>query len=206
MEKNKNCLYCKKKLTGSQRKFCSPNCNTLHIYHTKSKHNPNEMERRRKYDLSRRDPKLEDDKRRYRLNRPKRIEYSRKYYEENKEAKAQYNLWYANKRYREDEGYRIRKILGSSLAYVIKRYIKTGRVMNPMAKYGIDWGGIIKQLSPIPKDREKYHVDHIVPLCKFDLTDIEQIQLAFAPENHQWMEARKNIQKGGRDKLKEVKE
>ena len=106
---------------------------------------------------------------------------------------------YHNKRYREDEGFRMRKKLGGALWKVVDYYIKTGKVMNPCKKYGIDWEGIIKQLSPIPKDRHKYHVDHIIQLSKFDLTNIEQIQIAFAPENHRWLLAKDNLRRNRKE-------
>ena len=44
-----------------------------------------------------------------------------------------------------------------------------------------------------------HHVDHIIPLWKFDLTDWEQVRLAFAPENHRWLTKHKNNR---RSKLK----
>ncbi len=119
--------------------------------------------------------------------------YGKNHYENNKEAKIEYTRIYQNKRYREDEGFRMRKKLGGALWKVIDCYIKTGKVINPCKKYGIDWEGIIKVLSPIPKERYKYHVDHIIPLCKFDLTNIEQIQLAFEPKNHRWLLAKENL-------------
>ena len=122
---------------------------------------------------------------------------SKNFYKNHKEEKIESTRLYQNKRYREDEGFRIRKQLGSALSTVIRVYIKTGKIRNPLKRYGIDWEGIIKQLSPIPKNRSKYHVDHIIPLFKFDLTNIEQIQLAFAPENHRWMLAKENQ---GRDR------
>lgn len=133
----------------------------------------------------------------YRRNREKIKAYHKGYYEGNKEEVSKRHLEYSNRRYREDEGFRIRKQLGSALSMVIRVYIKTGKIRNPLKKYNLDWEGIIKQLSPIPKDREKYHVDHIMELHRFDLTNIEQIQLAFAPENHRWVLAGENQ---GRDR------
>jgi len=118
-------------------------------------------------------------------------------YEENKEEIAKRHLAYANRRYREDESFRIRKQLGSALSMVVRGYIKTGKVRNPMRKFDIDWEGIIKVLSPIPKDRNKYQIDHIIPLYKFDLSQIEQVRIAFAPENHRWLLAKENQ---GRDR------
>ena len=120
---------------------------------------------------------------------------SKEYDENNKEKRIEQTRINHNRRYREDEGFRMRVKLGGALWKVIDHYIKTGRIGNPMKKYGIDWEGIIKVLSPIPKNRSKYHVDHIIELRKFDLTNIEQIQIAFAPENHRWLLAKDNLRR-----------
>ncbi len=129
----------------------------------------------------------------------KQREGSKKHYEENKELRAKQSLERYHVRYKTDEGYRMRRLLGVALGYVIRHYIKTGKIANPMKKYYINWKGIVKQLSPFPKNRSKYHVDHIIPLFKFDLTDFQQIHIAFAPENHRWMLAKDNLK---RSKLK----
>ncbi len=126
----------------------------------------------------------------------KHKKYSKQHYEDNKKEVSKRHLEYANRRYREAEGFRIRKQLGSALSMVIRVYIKTGKIRNPMKKFSIDWVGIIEVLSPIPKNRSDYQVDHIVPLYKFDLTNIEQIQLAFAPENHRWLLTKENQGRG----------
>ncbi len=118
---------------------------------------------------------------------------SKEHYENNKELRKKQNLEYYHRRYKIDEGFRIRRRLGTALGHVIRYYIKTGKVSNPMKKYGLDWKGIIKQLTPIPKPRSKYHVDHIIPLFRFDLSNFEQIHIAFAPENHRWMLAKENM-------------
>lgn len=119
-------------------------------------------------------------------------ESSEKDYKKNKEKISKRHLDYANTRYKLDEGFRNRKQLGSALSAVIRAYIKTGKIRNPMRKFNIDWKGIIEVLSPIPKNRSDYQVDHIIPLYKFDLTNIEQIQIAFAPENHRWLLTKEN--------------
>ena len=67
-----------------------------------------------------------------------------------------------------------------------------GKIRNPMRKFNIDWGGIIKVLSPITENRSDYEVDHIIPLFKFDLTDIEHVHLAYATENHRWLKIKEN--------------
>lgn len=123
----------------------------------------------------------------YKENTKHYKDISKKYYEENKEEVSKRHLDYVNKRYREDESFRMRKQLGSALSAVVRHYIKTGKIRNPMRRFEIDWKGIIKVLSPMPKDRKKYQVDHIVQLWRFDLSQIEQVRIAFAPENHRWL-------------------
>jgi len=66
------------------------------------------------------------------------------------------------------------------------------------SKYGIDYGAIIEALGPHPNTigiSGDFHIDHIIPVSAFDLTDPAQIKIAFAPENHQWLLARDNRKK-----------
>lgn len=150
------------------------------------------------YDNNKEDWKKRD-KVRYDKNTTNIKKRSKNHYENHKEERAKYSLDYANRRYKEDEGFRMRKKLGTALGYVIRHYIKTGKIANPMKKYCIDWKGIIKVLTPIPKPRRAYDVDHIIPLWKFDLTNWEQVRIAFAPENHRWLTKKQNQK---RSKLK----
>jgi len=67
----------------------------------------------------------------------------------------------------------------------------------------VDYEKIIEHLKPFPNNINKYHVDHIKPLCSFSFVgeegsiNLEEIQQAFAPENHQWLLAQDNLRKGG---------
>lgn len=63
-------------------------------------------------------------------------------------------------------------------------------------EYGIDYIAIIEHLGPCPGDRSEYHIDHIRPLCSFDLTSHDQVREAFSPKNHQWLTAKDNMFKG----------
>jgi len=182
MTKNKNCLYCGKKLKGKQKKYCCSKHQSTH-YRTFPEH---------------RKIWARSNRKRYLRITKRLIKESKEYYENNKEKAMNTKREYTMRKYHSDESFKMRVKLGTSLNYVIRHYIKDGKVLNPMAKYCIDWKGIIKQLSPFPKNRKDYHVDHIIPLCKFDLTNWEQIQIAFAPENHQWIKIKKNLIKGGR--------
>ena len=44
----------------------------------------------------------------------------------------------------------------------------------------------------------EFHIDHIIPLSSFDLNDSEQIKIAFAPENYQWLTAKENLIKSNK--------
>ena len=86
----------------------------------------------------------------------------------------------------------------------LKKYTKTGKIWSSK-QYEIDYKAIIEHLNPFPEDRSKYHIDHIRPLCSFDLTKPEEVRLAFAPENHQWLLAEENLKKNKKFNLLDFK-
>jgi len=79
----------------------------------------------------------------------------------------------------------------------LRAYTKEGKIKSS-DEYGIDYVKIIEHLKPFPDDQSKYHIDHIRPLCSFNLTNSEEIEKAFAPQNHQWLLARENLSKGSK--------
>ncbi len=105
-----------------------------------------------------------------------------------------------NHRYNTDSDYRIRCILRSRFINAIKSKKKK------ISQYGIDYGAIIKHLGPCPGKRGDYHIDHIFPLSAFDLNCEEQIKLAFAPENHQWLKKKDNLSKNAKYNKDELNE
>ncbi len=129
-------------------------------------------------------------------------EMSHESYLKNKDKIRKSHLEYVKDKYRTDESFRIRMLLTNSLREVVRNYIKTGKVVRRLEKYGIDWAGIVNQLKPFPKNRSKYDVDHIIPLSKFDFTDIDQVHIAFAPENHRWLLKKDNLKRNR--KIKEI--
>ena len=103
---------------------------------------------------------------------------------------------HTRQRYATDEDFRIRCCLRSRLTEALKS-IGT-RKSRTCREYGIDWQAIADHLGPCPGPRECYHIDHIRPLSSFNLTDHEQVRIAFAPGNHQWLPALENRRKGAR--------
>lgn len=108
-----------------------------------------------------------------------------------------YRKEYKFNRYNNDNIYRIRNLLRKRLYQAMKNYTKNGKIWKSRT-YGVDYQAIIEHLMPFPENISEYHIDHIRPLCSFDLEDPEQVKQAFAAENHQWLLAYDNISKGGR--------
>lgn len=100
-------------------------------------------------------------------------------------------------RIKTDNSFRISCLLRSYSLNSFKRYSTTGKVYSSK-KYGIDFTAIIKHLEPFPKDTENYHIDHIIPLSRFDFNNVKHIKIAFAPENHQWLTIKENMEKGNK--------
>lgn len=55
---------------------------------------------------------------------------------------------------------------------------------------------IVNALGPRPT--QNHDVDHVVPLCAFDLDDPEQVRLAFLPQNLRWLEHTENQEKSSK--------
>ena len=100
-------------------------------------------------------------------------------------------------KYLSDEGYAVKRRLRNLLRCAFNHYSKTGKFTTSRA-YGVDFGAIVKHLGPCPGDRKCYHIDHIRPLVSFDFDDLEQVRLAFSPENHRWLLAKENMSKGAK--------
>lgn len=136
--------------------------------------------------------------RRTNLNKLKK--YYRKWRQENKnkireywgkqKSKTKRNI--REKINRENPEFKIKSLLRIRLYHVFNKFIKTGKIMHAKG-YGINYNLIIKHLKPFPKNRSDYHIHHIQPLGSFNFIkedgsiNLEEVQKAFAPENHQLM-------------------
>ena len=126
------------------------------------------------------------------------------YYNKNKKKIIAYGSEWERNMKKNDINFAIRKTLRSRLKQAFKNYSKFGKT-NTSDEYGIDYNAIIEYLKPFPKNRHLYHIDHIIPCCSFDLTDIEQIRKCFAPENHQWLLIKDNLSKISSDKKQSLR-
>ena len=147
------------------------------------------LKQTKQYKLNNKDKHLKH-KLKWSLNNKDKI---KEYYQKNK---GKVNLRYKN-RYRQDKNFAIKDRLRKLLRQALRLYTTTGKYQTSK-KYGINYKAIIEHLTPFPEDISKFHIDHIKPLCSFNLTDPEEIKKAFEPNNHQWLLAEENLSKGGR--------
>ena len=122
--------------------------------------------------------------------------YNQDYYGENKEEINSKNYQYKKERMKHDKKFRIKQDIGKRLRASFTHYSKTGKKRMTSKQYGVDTEEIAEYLykhKNCPKDllknRSKYHIDHIIPLSWFDFNNLQEIEWAFAPENHQCLTA-----------------
>lgn len=116
------------------------------------------------------------------------------------------HIRYNNRRRKKDVYFRNKLNLRRRVVRAFRDFTKTGKIMTSR-EYGIDYGKIIEHLM---KNRpegvanedlgnyREWHIDHIMPLSKFDLNNPDEVKKAFAPENHQWLTAEENMRKGNK--------
>jgi hypothetical protein len=179
MEKIYKCIRCKKRKEYKSTRLCN-NCVHKKFEETDISDKKRKRLQSREYYL------LNKDKEDYRIKK-----------------KIFYKKWNKNKR-KEDTNFAMTMRIRNYFYYTLKKYTTRGKITNSY-KYGIDYKAIIEHLKPFPEDISKYHIDHIKPLCSFNLEDKEEIKKAFAPENHQWLLAEDNLKKIRKDKLLSLK-
>lgn len=150
------------------------------------------------------DKKEYDRKRNIKTKRARQVR-AKNYYQENKERIKRKNNNYTINRYKTDEIFSTKMKLRHRLTEAFKRYSKNGKV-GSSKDYNINWQLIIEYLGPCPGERAEYHIDHIIPLSMFDFDDFKQVELAFAPENHQWLKKEENLRKNANYDKQKFKE
>lgn len=135
-------------------------------------------------------------------NVEKRKQISAEWYSSvNKKNYRKYKRGWENQKRKSDPEYRIKKLLRLRVNQAFKKYSKTGKIRKSK-DYEINYERILEKLTktlPIDYSENKYHIDHIKPLCSFDLTNPKEVKEAFAPENHQWLTAEENLSKISED-------
>ena len=135
-------------------------------------------------------------------------EYQRQYNKENKEKVKNRARKNEQRRYKEDEGFRIKLRLKARIRAVLKGATKAGTTLKllgcDMATFRTHFETLFKQLYPNYKNSKdcwtlflegKIHADHIVPCSSFDFTIKENQYKCFNYKNIQPLFIRDNLKK-----------
>ncbi len=159
-------------------------------------------ERQRLYREKNKDS-LREKKKRYREENKEKVRaHKREYYEANKATIDEKKRLYVNKRRKEDISFRLRVVLRTRLSNFLRGI---GEKQGSAVK---DLGCSIDELRFYLEGKFKdgmnwenygiqgWHIDHIIPLAYFDLTDRAQFLEACHYTNLQPLWAKENISKG----------
>jgi len=181
------------------------NSNKYHreYYHNKLKNDPKFIEKRKERDKQRYYGDKEKAKQKYLkyMQKPgtkkRKLENHREWVKNNiKHVRNERNR-YGRIRKKNDKSFKIKSNLRTRFWFVLQKYSSTsGEIVSK--KYGINYTQIVEHLKPFPQDIENYHIDHVIPLSKFDFNNLSHIKIAFAPKNHQWLTKEQNMIKGNK--------
>lgn len=131
----------------------------------------------------------EYQKKYYSANREELIEYQKEYQAENAGKIAEYHKEYRKKRYAEDPEFRT----------MISLRNQTKRLGDYKSKTTIEIVGISAEEfwrrngSPTAEQLEDLHIDHIVPLSWFDLTNEDHVRVSSHWTNFQYLSEEDNL-------------
>ena len=130
--------------------------------------------------------------------------YMKKCRLKNKPSIRRHQNLYRQKKTKIDLSYRLANVLRRRLNHALKGNVKKGSAVK-------DLGCTIPELIHHLESKFKpgmtwsnygfngWHIDHIIPLCKFDLTDVIQLKKACHFSNLQPLWKEENLKKGGRE-------
>ena len=179
------------------------------------KNREKELQRQERYRLENREKINTRNRRRYQKNKKQArararayrnahheqiLANQRRYRLSHKESRNAYQRKYMKKQRDENSSLAIGNVLRGKVRQAFVRYTKTGKIRRA-SEYGIDYAAIIQHLGPHPNALGidgQWHIDHIIPVSAFDLNDLEQVKIAFAPSNHRWLPSHENLNKSSK--------
>jgi Uri superfamily endonuclease len=208
MKKCNTCDNQQKYLTKGLCRKCYYVANRSHILDRKASFNKENSEKRSTYNklyyAANKDALLSKKKEFHLSNRESALEYKKRHYSLNREKIIEQNLAYINRRSKVDAVFRIGRNLRSRLHSALKNNFKSGSAIK-------DLGCSIDELKSHLESQfttqmtwdnygpKGWHIDHIKPLCSFDLTNPEQLKEACNYKNLKPLWWTDNLSKGGRN-------
>lgn len=135
------------------------------------------------------------------LNRDKIKKQRKEYYEKNKEKELKRNNEYYKKRKKSDINYRILTNIRTRIAKILSCQ-RTGKTESTKELLGCD-GDFLKEWIKSQFDKNMswdnygsyWHIDHILPCSKFDLSNSEEREICFHYTNMRPLEKEENNRK-----------
>jgi len=127
--------------------------------------------------------------------------YNKQYQKDHAEELSQKKTQYVKLRKQKDPGYKLSYNLRSRLNYALKSNYKVGSAVKDLGCSITDFKQYVEgkfQESMTWDNYGKYgwHLDHIIPLAKFNLQDFQQFRIACHYTNYQPLWRNDNIAKG----------
>ena len=146
--------------------------------------------------------KTKEHKKQYAKNNAEKISKTKRlYYNKNKEFFIAQAYKREKTRLNTDINFKISKYLRSRMYNAVKKGYKSGSAVNDLGCSIDDLKNYMKKLFTKGMSWENYgdwHIDHKIPLIKFDLTNPEQFKKAVHYSNLQPLWAIDNLKKGGK--------
>ncbi len=156
---------------------------------------------RRQYYLDNKEHLDARNKEYYRQNRDERLKHSREWYKANREERIQQTMAYARGRRETDLSFRLANNLRSRLSTAIKNKQKTGSAVADLGCSIGEFKLYIEHQFQEGMTWDNYgewHLDHVLPLASFDLTDRMEFLEACNWLNMQPLWAINNMRKGAK--------
>lgn len=162
----------------------------------------------KKVNDARRDQKRAYDREHYQRNKERKQKINKRNYLINRENRIAAQAAYQKERYQNDPYYRLKCNLRTRLYNALDGVSKSSRTLELLGctveqfklhierqfEEGMRWG-----------ERDSFHLDHIIPLAAFDLSDPEQLKYAMHWSNFQPLWKEDNISKGDKHCPEELK-
>ena len=175
-------------------------------YYTRNKEEV--QEQHQQYYRQNKKESQERSKQYYQQNKEQIQEYNKQYYGQNKEEILQNQNQYQNLRKKEDVNYKIKCYLRTRIYNAIKNNLKSGSAVADLMMSISNFKLYLEERwYPDPDTGEMmswlnygkgWHIDHVIPLSAFDLTDRQQFLKAVHYSNLRPMWAKQNISESDR--------
>ena len=202
----KTCNTCdnqQKYLTKGLCRKCYYILNKEHILAYKAENkSPNKAEYNRNYYLVNKSSLLKKKKQYHEEHRDEKLIYKKQYYVKNRQKIIDLNLLYIKRRSKIDPLYKISRNIRSRLNSALKNNHKTGSAIRDLG-CSIDFfkthleNQFVQGMTWDNYGPKGWHIDHIRPLCSYDLSNPEELKIACHYTNLRPLWWSENLSKGG---------